>query len=423
MNPLSGVLGEAWKIYRSYAAHLLSIAFVIYLVAAIITALLSLAGVFGSLLGTIVELVAAFLVQAALVKAIQDVRDGRVDPGRHRDHDRAHPDHRPWPHPDHYLGRDRARDRHRAVGGAGVLRAQPGTRPWPRMAGVRHAGAGVPDPHRRGHRDRAHPAGPAAGAAHRYKLRGLRNPRRPVPRGGRHADLLPARRRPQRGGPSRRLRAAGWSSRPAGKLRPASRTAGWYSRAAGRLRSASRAAGRRSRGRKPGRNHPAGLPGRRQSSRLSRAASGWSRLARVPVRIADALLQPASLPTRTGEDHGRPRLHRRERGRRPHGGAVSAAGPSELSDVPELRNLALSRSDVDRATARRGDDEWLAAAWGDPRTRVLVVDHGQAMVRFGADIAELLFLPPAQAPEGVRFLQGIDADGIVYFGVAAALPQ
>src|SRR6266702_3078182 len=79
MNPLSGVLGEAWKIYRSYAAHLLSIAFVIYLVAAIITALLSLAGVFGSLLGTIVELVAAFLVQAALVKAVQDVRDGRVD--------------------------------------------------------------------------------------------------------------------------------------------------------------------------------------------------------------------------------------------------------------------------------------------------------------------------------------------------------
>jgi hypothetical protein len=79
MNPLSGVLGEAWKIYRSFAAHLLAIAFVIYLAAAVITALLSLAGVFGSLLGTVVELVAAFLVQAALVKAIQDVRDGRVD--------------------------------------------------------------------------------------------------------------------------------------------------------------------------------------------------------------------------------------------------------------------------------------------------------------------------------------------------------
>jgi hypothetical protein len=79
MNPLSGVLGEAWKIYRSFAAHLLAIAFVIYLAAAVVTALLSLAGVVGSLLGTVVELVAAFLVQAALVKAIQDVRDGRVD--------------------------------------------------------------------------------------------------------------------------------------------------------------------------------------------------------------------------------------------------------------------------------------------------------------------------------------------------------
>jgi hypothetical protein len=79
MNPLAGVLGEAWKIYRSIAAYLLAIAFVIYLAAAIITALLSLVGVFGSLLGTVVELVAAFLVQAALVKPIQHVRDGRVD--------------------------------------------------------------------------------------------------------------------------------------------------------------------------------------------------------------------------------------------------------------------------------------------------------------------------------------------------------
>ena len=34
MNPLSGILGEAWKLYRAFAAHLLPIAFVIYLVAA-----------------------------------------------------------------------------------------------------------------------------------------------------------------------------------------------------------------------------------------------------------------------------------------------------------------------------------------------------------------------------------------------------
>jgi hypothetical protein len=80
MNPLSGVLGEAWKLYKAHAAHLLVIAFVIYLAAAVVAALLALAGgVIGALLGSIVEFFAAFLLQAALVKAVQDVRDGRAD--------------------------------------------------------------------------------------------------------------------------------------------------------------------------------------------------------------------------------------------------------------------------------------------------------------------------------------------------------
>jgi hypothetical protein len=80
MNPLSGVLGEAWKLYRAHVAHLLVIAFVIYLAAAVVAALLALAGgIFGAILGSIVEFFAAFLVQAALVKAVQDVRDGRAD--------------------------------------------------------------------------------------------------------------------------------------------------------------------------------------------------------------------------------------------------------------------------------------------------------------------------------------------------------
>jgi hypothetical protein len=79
MNPLSGVLGEAWQLYRKFAAHLLAIAFVIYLVAAIVVGLLSLAGVIGSFLGFIVELFATFLLQATLIKAVQDIRDGRVD--------------------------------------------------------------------------------------------------------------------------------------------------------------------------------------------------------------------------------------------------------------------------------------------------------------------------------------------------------
>ena len=79
MNPLSGVLSEAWEMYKTYAKHLLAIAFVIYVIAAIVAALLSLAGTFGALLGAVVTIVAAFLLQATLVKAVQDVRDGRVD--------------------------------------------------------------------------------------------------------------------------------------------------------------------------------------------------------------------------------------------------------------------------------------------------------------------------------------------------------
>ena len=65
--------------YRAHAAHLLAIAFLIYLVAAIIAAILGLIGVFGALLGSIVVFVALFLVQASLVKAVQDIRDGTAD--------------------------------------------------------------------------------------------------------------------------------------------------------------------------------------------------------------------------------------------------------------------------------------------------------------------------------------------------------
>ncbi len=79
MSPLSGVLGEAWSYYKRFAGHFLLIAFVIYLVAAAIVALLSIAGPVGTFVGWVISVIAAFLVQAALVKAVQDVRDGRVD--------------------------------------------------------------------------------------------------------------------------------------------------------------------------------------------------------------------------------------------------------------------------------------------------------------------------------------------------------
>jgi NAD+ diphosphatase len=88
----------------------------------------------------------------------------------------------------------------------------------------------------------------------------------------------------------------------------------------------------------------------------------------------------------------------------------------------ELGQLALSRGTVDRATHRRGDTEWLDQAWADPRTRVLVVDDGKALVRLGEGHAELVFVPVEQAPPGTRMLLGVDADDVVYFGVAGPLP-
>jgi len=92
--------------------------------------------------------------------------------------------------------------------------------------------------------------------------------------------------------------------------------------------------------------------------------------------------------------------------------------------VTPLESLALARGTVDRVTEKRTDREWLAAAWKDPGSRVLVVSDGQALVRADDERVELVFLPPKQAPEGTRFLLGQDqdADGVVYFGVSAALP-
>ena len=84
-----------------------------------------------------------------------------------------------------------------------------------------------------------------------------------------------------------------------------------------------------------------------------------------------------------------------------------------------LGRLALAREAVDRATERRSDPAWLAAVWADPRTRVLVVNAGQALVRFSEGHADLVFVSPSEAPPGVRFLLGVGADGIVYFGADA----
>jgi NAD+ diphosphatase len=92
------------------------------------------------------------------------------------------------------------------------------------------------------------------------------------------------------------------------------------------------------------------------------------------------------------------------------------------SGLSPLGSLALARGTVDRVTARRLDQDWLDAAWKDPRTRVLPVHEGEALVRDDGGHIELVFVSPEQAPAGTRFLLGQDADGVVYFGVSAPLP-
>jgi hypothetical protein len=77
---MSGVLGEAWRIYRAHAGHLITIAFAIYAVGTLIGVLLtSSLGVLGDLLGLLVLVISSALVQAALVHAVHDIRDGRAD--------------------------------------------------------------------------------------------------------------------------------------------------------------------------------------------------------------------------------------------------------------------------------------------------------------------------------------------------------
>ncbi len=94
---------------------------------------------------------------------------------------------------------------------------------------------------------------------------------------------------------------------------------------------------------------------------------------------------------------------------------ISAPDAEEYAG--ELGGFVLARSAVDRVSARRGDTEWLAAAWADPGTVVLVLDNARALVRFGDKEAELVLVRSAKAPEGLRFLLGVDDAGVAYFGV------
>ncbi len=84
-----------------------------------------------------------------------------------------------------------------------------------------------------------------------------------------------------------------------------------------------------------------------------------------------------------------------------------------MSAAPLSGRLALSRSATDRLGERRADPGWVAAAWADPATRVMVVGDGRTL----ASETGLWLTAPADAPPGERYLLGADSDGTVFFAV------
>lgn len=78
MDP-GDILRATWALYRAHWQHLVAIAAVIYVPLGAVSALLALGGWPGVLAANILSLAAIFLVQGALVKAVEDVRDGRPD--------------------------------------------------------------------------------------------------------------------------------------------------------------------------------------------------------------------------------------------------------------------------------------------------------------------------------------------------------
>jgi hypothetical protein len=84
---IGGVLSDAWSLYRRFFVRFVTIAAVVYVAIGLVQALVTLAtgeggvltAILWSIIGAIVGLVGYFLLQGALVLAVDDVRDGRAD--------------------------------------------------------------------------------------------------------------------------------------------------------------------------------------------------------------------------------------------------------------------------------------------------------------------------------------------------------
>ena len=79
MSP-TAIVGQTWDLYKKQWGHLIPIALVVYAVLGLVSILLTWAlGWLGALLGAFVSILGVFWLQAALVEAVADVRDGRAD--------------------------------------------------------------------------------------------------------------------------------------------------------------------------------------------------------------------------------------------------------------------------------------------------------------------------------------------------------
>ena len=80
VNPLNGVFGESWELYKAHWRHFALIALLIYALIAVLTILLvALLGWLGVFLAALVGIAGAFWLQGTLIEAVRDVRDGRAD--------------------------------------------------------------------------------------------------------------------------------------------------------------------------------------------------------------------------------------------------------------------------------------------------------------------------------------------------------
>lgn len=92
-SPTSGIIGEAIQLYKDHWKHLATIAVLVYLVIGLLSLALTAAlGIFGVFIAAALSIVGVFWLQGALVRAVEDVRDGRVDLSIGETFERVKPD-------------------------------------------------------------------------------------------------------------------------------------------------------------------------------------------------------------------------------------------------------------------------------------------------------------------------------------------